>query len=100
MVDSGSTHNSINRKVTEQLNYFPYLVKKFQVMIANGESLSYHGKCHNVKIIMRDYNLTTTMYVIPIGRVDVVLGVQWLETLGHIIMNLKNYFMRFKLNGM
>jgi len=99
LVDSGSTHNFINKKVAEQLNYFPYPVKNFQVMIANGGSISCGGKCHNVKINMGDYNLTTTMYAIPIGGVDVVLGVQWLETLGNITMNFKQHFMRFKLEG-
>ena len=39
------------------------------------------------------------MYSIPVGEVDIVLGVQWLETLGNITMNFKQHFMRFKLEG-
>jgi len=99
LVDSGSTHNFINKRVAEKLNCFPYSVKNFQVMIANGGSINCGGKCHNVKVNIRDYNLTTTMYVIPIGGVNVVLGVQWLETLGNITMNFKQHFMRFKLDS-
>jgi len=99
LVDSGSTHNFINKKVAEQLNCFPYPVKNFQVMISNGGSINCGGKCHNIKVNIGDYNLTTTMYAIPIGGVDVVVGVQWLETLGNITMNLKQHFMRFKLDG-
>eukprot|EP01018_Ginkgo_biloba_P012286 Gb_00684 [translate_table: standard] len=68
-------------------------------MIANGGSISCGGKCHNVKINMGDNNLTTTMYAILVGGVDVVLGVQWLETLGNITMNFKQHCMRFKLEG-
>jgi len=68
-------------------------------MIANGGFISYGGKNHNVKINMRDYNLTIIMYAILVGGVDVVLGVQWLETLRNIMMNFKKNFMRFKLDG-
>lgn len=68
-------------------------------MIANGGSISYGGKCHNVKISAGEYNLTILMYAILVGGVDVVLGVQWLETIGSITMNLKKHFMRFKLDG-
>jgi len=48
---------------------------------------------------MGDYNLATIMYAISVGGVDMVLGVQWLKTLRNITMNLKEHFMRFKLNG-
>ena len=44
-------------------------------MIANERSINYRGRCHNIKLIMGDYNLSSTMYAILIGGVDVVLGV-------------------------
>jgi hypothetical protein len=39
------------------------------------------------------------MYAIPIGRVDVVLRIQWLRTLGIVSTNYKELFMRFEFEG-
>lgn len=75
LIDSRSTHNFINRKLAKELNYFPYQVKNFQVMVANSGILAYRGKCHNVKITMGDYQLDSLMYGIPMGGIKMVLGV-------------------------
>ena len=39
------------------------------------------------------------MYVISMGAMDIVLGVQWLTTLGKIEMNFQELFMQFKSKG-
>ena len=39
------------------------------------------------------------MLSIPMGGVDVVLGVQWLQSLGTIAFNFQELFMRFSVEG-
>ena len=39
------------------------------------------------------------MLSIPMGGVDVVLGVQWLKSLGTISFNFKEIFMKFSAKG-
>jgi hypothetical protein len=39
------------------------------------------------------------MIVIQMGGVDVVLGVQWLQSLGTMALNFQYIFMRFSLEG-
>ena len=39
------------------------------------------------------------MYVIPIGGVDFVLGLQWFRTIGMVSMNYNELFMRIKQEG-
>ena len=39
--------------------------------------------------------LNSPMFSIPIGGVDVVLGVQWLQSLGTIAFNFQELFMKF-----
>jgi len=68
-------------------------------MITNGESISYVGKYHNIKLIMGGYKLSTTVYAILIGRVDLFLGVEWLKMLGTFFMNLEELFVRFNIDG-
>ena len=65
-----------------------------------GGSNDCRGKSHNIKISMIDYNLSNPMYgIIPIGGVYVVIGIQWLRTLGTISTNYNEVFMIFELEG-
>ena len=47
-------------------------------MVANGGTINFFGKCHNIKLSMGEYVLNSPMLSIPMGGVDVLLGVQWL----------------------
>ena len=51
---------------------------KFHVIVANGLSFTCEGICHNIKLSIEDYNFSTIMYTILIGRVDVDLAMQLL----------------------
>ena len=88
LIDSGSTHNFIHCKVAKELNCFLYPAPECQVMVANGGTINCSGKCHNIKLSMGEYVLTSPMLSIPMGGADVVLGVQWLQSLGTIAFNL------------
>jgi hypothetical protein len=76
LIDSSSAYNFIAKRLSKCLNSFVYIVTNFQVLVASGGSIYCGGKCHNIKLIMGDYYLSSTMYVIPIGGVDVSLGIQ------------------------
>ena len=74
LIDSGSTHNFIHRKITKELNCFLYRTPECQVMVASGGTINYSGKCHNIKLSMGEYVLNIPMISIPMGGNDVVLG--------------------------
>jgi len=44
-------------------------------MVANGGTRNCSGKCHNIKLSMGEYVLTSPMLSIPMGGADVVLGI-------------------------
>ena len=64
-------------------------------MIANGGVIKCGGRCENVKIQVRDYQLKTHMFSIDMGGCDIVLGAEWLCTLGPITMDFKELYLRF-----
>ena len=68
-------------------------------MVANGEKIENVGKCHNVKLQMLEYNLESDFFAVPLGGVDVVLGIQWLQTLGTYSANHQEHFIKFKWLG-
>jgi hypothetical protein len=48
LVDSGSTHNFIHRRISQEVNCYICVVNNFQIMIANGGSMKCGGRCENV----------------------------------------------------
>ena len=75
LIDLGSTHKFIYCKIAKELNCFLYPTPKFQVMVASGGTINCSEKCHNIKLSMGEYVLTSPMLSIPMGGADVVLGV-------------------------
>eukprot|EP00253_Pinus_taeda_P026508 PITA_26508 len=99
LIDSGSTHNFIHQKVAEAVHCFVRAVSNFQVQIADGGTMKCEGRCENVKLQMGDYQLKTHMFAIHMGGCDIVLGAQWLRTLGPITMDFQELYMSFKQNN-
>ena len=67
--------------------------------VANGGTINWSGKCHNMKLTMGEYVLISPMLSIPMRGVDVVLGVQWLQSLGTVAFNFQELFLKFFLEG-
>jgi hypothetical protein len=65
-------------------------------MISNGGSMKCGGSCENVRLQIGQYNLKSHMFSIDMGGCDIVLGVEWLCTLGPILMDFKELTMQFQ----
>jgi hypothetical protein len=68
-------------------------------MIANGGSMKCGGRFENVCLQIGDYHLKSHMFAIDMGGCDIVLGVEWLRTLGPILMDFQNLTMQFDQGG-
>jgi hypothetical protein len=99
LIDSGSTHNFSHYKLAKDLNFFVYPTPEFQVMIADGGNINFSGKCKKINITMGEYVMNSPMITIPMGGADVVLGIQWLQSLGAMAFNFQELFMKFSLEG-
>jgi hypothetical protein len=68
-------------------------------MIANGGSMKCGGRCENVCLQIGDYHLKSHMFAIDMGGCDIVLGADWLRTLGPTLMDFKALTMQFDQEG-
>ena len=93
-IDSGSTHNFIHYKLSKALNCFIYPTLEFQVMIEDGGTINCSGKCHKITLTMGEYVLNSLVISITMGGVDVILGVQWLQSLRTMAFNFLELFMK------
>ena len=99
LIDSGSIHNFIHCKVADELNCFLYLAPECQVMVANGGTINFSRKCNNIKLTVGEYVMISLILSIPMGGVDFVLGVQWLQYLGTIDFNFQEIFLKKNSEG-
>jgi hypothetical protein len=99
LVNSGSTHNFIHRRIAQETHCYIHAVNNFKIMIANGGSMKCGGCCENVCLQIGDYHLKSHMFSINMGGCDIVLGVDWLRTLGSILMDFKALTMQFDQEG-
>jgi hypothetical protein len=96
LVDSGNTHNFIHHFLSQEFNCYIRALNNFQIIVANGGSMKCGGHCENVLLQIGQYNLKYHMFVIGMGGFDIVLGVEWLHTLGPITMYFKELTMQFQ----
>ena len=52
LIDSSSTHNFIHWKLAKVVNFFIYPTIELKVMIENGGTRNFLGKCHNINLTM------------------------------------------------
>ena len=64
-----------------------------------GEPYLAKGSVIICKISIGDYNLNSNMFSFPLGGCGVVLGAQWLRTLGPILWDFAELWMQFSVNG-
>jgi hypothetical protein len=68
-------------------------------MIVDGGTINCLGKCNTINLTMGEYVMNSKMIAIPMGGADVVLGIQWLQSLGTMAFNFQELFMKFSLEG-
>jgi hypothetical protein len=66
-------------------------------MIADGGTINCSGKLNKINITMGEYVMNSPMIAIPMGGADVVLGIQWLQSLGTVDFNFQELFMKFSM---
>jgi hypothetical protein len=90
---------ALPKKLISETNFYIRAVNNFQIMIANGGSMKCGGCCENVRLQIGDYHLKSHMFSIDMGGCDIVLGAEWLRTLGPILMDFKEVTMQFNQEG-
>lgn len=71
----------------------------FEVKVANGDTIMTKGSCLDVKVVMQGYNFVVDLNVLPLGDCELVLGTQWLRTLGLIQWDFLTMSMQFQHFG-
>jgi hypothetical protein len=95
LLDSGSTHNFITPEAAKRAGIAITPRRGLRVVVANGDRVASSGLCPGVPVKINDYNFTFDGYTLPLDGFDIVLGIQWLRTLGPILWDFNTLSMSF-----
>jgi len=98
LIDTGSTNNFLNSKVTIQMALPIENCNRFDVKVADGWILKYDRRCPQVKLllIMRPYQeIIAYFFLLPLDDYEAMLIIKWLTTLCDISWNFMQLIMKF-----
>ncbi|KAL1213452.1 RNA-directed DNA polymerase-like protein [Cardamine amara subsp. amara] len=95
LIDSGASHNFISQQVVNKLGLKIDKTKGYGVIMGSGMAVRGEGICRQAKLEMQGYTVSTSFLPLKLGNADIIMGVQWLETLGDVLVNWKEQRMRF-----
>jgi len=90
LIDSGSTHNFIQDRTAKFLGLQVAPIENFHVLVGNGEELSCSFVCKQVPLQLGPHTFLVNLYTLPLSGVEIVLGIQWLTTLGSVLTDYEN----------
>ncbi|KAL5807034.1 hypothetical protein ACOSQ3_029918 [Xanthoceras sorbifolium] len=99
LIDGGSTHNFMDQEIVNKLGLPVIRNKSFQVMVGNCEKIEYTGRSLNLTLVIQNHPIRADFYILLRAACQVVLGVQWLETLGPVETDYKKLTMTFRSEG-
>lgn len=87
LVDTSSTHNFINSKLVKQLSWPVCRGRRLGVTMADGGCLYTMGTYHSIPWELQGLQFFTDILVLPVKGHDLVIVIQWLQSLGTITWN-------------
>ncbi|GKB74012.1 transposon ty3-G gag-pol polyprotein, partial [Tanacetum coccineum] len=99
LIDCGSTHNFLDIHTAKKLGCRLAKTTPMQVSVANGQRMMSTSVCHDLKWSLQNEVFTSDMLLLPLGSCEIVLGIQWLATLGDMQFNFKKLIMKFNHKG-
>ncbi|GKB80299.1 ty3-gypsy retrotransposon protein, partial [Tanacetum coccineum] len=99
LIDSGSTHNFLDLYKAKKMGCHIRKTCPLSVSVAGGNKLISQYMVKDFQWKIQGVLFTTDVMMLPLGGCELVLGVQWLSTLGTIQWNFKELRMEFMFQG-
>lgn len=96
LIDSGSTHNFLDLNRAKKLGCHLDSIEPQAITVADGNHIACQEVCSCFVWKMGGIEFSTEVMLIPLGSCDMVLGIQWLSTLGTVNWNFKKLLMEFE----
>lgn len=99
LVDSGASHNFISSALVEKLGMQFKRTGDYNISLGAGEGVKGQGVCKGVCVWMQGIEISEDFLPLKLSNSDVILGIQWLQTLGTMQVNWCTQTMKFELGS-
>ncbi|GJX28487.1 retrovirus-related pol polyprotein from transposon 17.6 [Tanacetum coccineum] len=99
LVDCGSTHNFVDIAVAKKLGCKIKSTCPLPVTVGDGYNIATNSECKQFHWQLQGVDFWSDVMLLPLGGCEMVLGIQWLSTLGDIKCNFKDLRMEFVYKG-
>ncbi|GJW52952.1 putative mitochondrial protein [Tanacetum coccineum] len=99
LIDSGSTYNFVDTSTAKRIGCRISATVPLQVDVADSNKLISTLVCKKLTWQLQGEVFETDAMLVPLGGCEMVLGVQWLATLGNIQWNFREMRMAFEYKG-
>nr|KYP45064.1 TMV resistance protein N [Cajanus cajan] len=99
LIDSGSTHNFLDVHLAKKLGCEISSMDPLSVTVADGARVQINSMVKGFSWLLHNAFFKSDMLLLPLGCCDMVLGIEWLITLGDITWNFEKLTMEFMVNG-
>lgn len=84
LIDSRATDNFISSDIVQRLQIPVTTTRSYNVSVGDGYSVRGNQKCINVELEVQGLPIKQTFYVFDMRGADLVLGIDWLKSLGEV----------------
>jgi len=97
LLDSGSSKTFINTRVAEELHIPVYPDQALKVTVGNGDQVLSPGRLAEVHGMVGGDYFWFDSHSLPMGSLDMVIGVSWMSQLGDISWNFREQTFAFRV---
>ncbi|KAF7814833.1 tryptophan--trna ligase, cytoplasmic [Senna tora] len=87
LIDSGETHNFIATELVDELGLPVLQTRRYEVTVGDGHKVQSSGVCRKIILEIQGLHIKQPFYLFGLGGADVVLGIDWLQSLGEVKVN-------------
>ncbi|KAL4032435.1 hypothetical protein IC575_005508 [Cucumis melo] len=99
LIDCGATHNFVSEKLVKKLHIPTKKTAHYGVILGSGAAVQGKGVCEDLEVQLKNWTVKKDFLPLELGGVDVILGMQWLYSLGVTTVDWKNLSLTFSFNG-
>ncbi|PNX92266.1 retrotransposon-related protein [Trifolium pratense] len=99
LLDSGSTHNFLDLELAKKLGCKLEAISPLAITSGGGHKLEAAFVCKSFKWLLQQTVFMADVIVLPLGCSDLILGIQWLKSLGPILWDFDKLQMEFTTQG-
>ena len=99
LLDTGSTHNFIAEAAAARTGLPVHPSPRLTATVANGERITCPGVIRQAPLLIDGEEFCVDLYVMPLAGYDVVLGTQWMITLGKMLWDFSTCTVAFSHRG-